>query len=112
MTHPMFDGLPSEGAEEFEMTELIYAEPVRGENYRLYCYGADGYHSGTQWFTSGLIRYPDEQITAEQAKQLSDKNMRDGNEVRITDSGDFLVFRAINGRQVHPPENVDFWRLV
>ena len=107
----MFDGLP-EGGAEYEMTELIYAEPVRGENYRLYRYGADGYHSGTQWFTSGRIRYPDEQITAERAKALAEETMREGHEVRITDSGDFLVFRAINGRQVHPPENVDFWRLV
>jgi hypothetical protein len=99
-------------ATEYHMTQLIHADPTKGENYRLYLYGADGYHGGTQWFTSGKIKYPDEQITAEQAKFLAEDTMRKGHEVRITDAGDFLVFHAVNGRQVHPPENVDFWSQV
>jgi hypothetical protein len=92
--------------------ELILAEPVAGENYKLYRYEANGLHFGAQWFTAGTIRYPDEQIPAIIAKQWADEHMRRGLEVRITDTSDFLVFRAVAGRQVHPPENVDFWRLV
>jgi hypothetical protein len=102
----------SEIVNEFHLTKLIHAEPVKGDMYRLYRFGADGYHSGAQWFTSGEIRWPDEQIDVVQAKQLAEETMREGHEVRITDVSDFLVFHAVDGRQVLPPENVDFWSLV
>jgi hypothetical protein len=99
-------------AAEYRLNEIIYAEPAKGEDYKLYRYGADGYHSGAQWFTSGQIKYADEQIAAIDAKRLAEETMREGHEVRITDTSDYLVFRAVEGRQVHPPENVDFWSQV
>ena len=81
------------------LTELMYTEPEKGGDYRLYLFDAEGLHSGSQWFTSGAIRYPDEQIEAHRAQIFAEEWIKRGLEVRITDGGDRLVFHL----QRRPP---------
>ena len=42
---------------EHHLTEILFADPVKGEDFKLYLYGKDGFHGGPIWFTSGRIRY-------------------------------------------------------
>ena len=102
----------SDAVSNFHLTQVIQSKPVAGDHFRLYSYDREGFHSGGQWFTSGKIKYPDEQITAEAARALTEATMQAGYEVRITDSSDFLVFHALNGEQVYPSKTVDFWSQV
>lgn len=95
--------------------ETVFAEPVRkGESLKLYLYRPDGYHEGGQWFTSGKIKYPDEEITSAQAKERADVAMRNKTEIRICNGGDHLVFHANKGAVIYPfgvtPE--EFWSEV
>ena len=113
MTHEMFKGLP-EGGAEYELTELQYATPVKGDDLKLYvyCYENGTKHGGTIWFTSGRIRYPDEQMPLANAKAITDAHVALGEEVRICDGGDRLVAHWQDGRQLYPAADVDFWSLV
>jgi hypothetical protein len=97
---------------EYHLTELIHAEPKKGESFRLYVYAPDGYHSRAQWFTSGTIKYPNEQIDAVTARRIVEHNIALGHEVRITDGGDFLVFHSEHGQQLYPAPHIDFWSQV
>lgn len=98
-----------EKVHEYELTELQYARPEKGSNYKLYLYDKDGFHSGGIWFTSGTIRYPDEQIGLALAKEMAEKNIENGHEVRITDGGDFLVFHSTHGQVLYPNHEESFW---
>ena len=102
----------SDEVHEHQLTQLIHSTPVRGGNYRLYLYEADGFHSGGQWFTSGRIRYPEEQIAAATAKEWAEAHIQRGLEVRITDAGDFLVFHSHHGKQLWPASGEDIWSLL
>jgi hypothetical protein len=97
---------------ERHLTELMFAEPIKGDDYKLYIYGSDDLHGAAIWFTSGVIRYPDEQISAADARKLAEKNMRDGLEVRITNGGDFLVFHSQRGQMIYPTNAEAFWSRV
>lgn len=97
---------------EHTLTELQYAQPQKGEDFKLFLFGADGFHSGAIWFTSGAIRYPDEQTSADVAKHLVERHMREKLEVRICNGGDLLVFHSIGGRQLYPVNGADFWSRV
>jgi hypothetical protein len=99
-------------AAEYEVAELQYVTPKNGDHFKLYLYGPDGYHSGGQWFTSSQIRYPDEEISAESAKQRTDENITNGFEVRICDGGDMLVAHWNGGRQLYPAPHIDFWSQI
>ena len=115
MTHPMFEGLPTEGAAEYELTELQYETPVKGDNFKLYVYAYEGgaKHGGAFWFTSGRIKYPDEQIPLADARMLVEYHgLAMKEEVRITDGGDRLVAHWKGGEQLYPAADVDFWSLV
>ena len=94
----------------YTLTELEYSDDRKGP-FRLYIFGADGYHSGGQWFVH-KIRYPDEEITVPVAKQIADQAIAWGREVRITDSGDSLVFHSFHGRQLYPDQAINFWAEV
>jgi hypothetical protein len=97
---------------EHHLTEILFADPVKGEDFKLYLYGKDGFHGGPIWFTSGRIRYPDEQIAAGVAQLLVEKHVRDGLEVRITNGGDFLVFHSQRGQMLFPTNADQFWSKV
>lgn len=90
----------------------MYAEPKKGESFKLYVFDRDGYHRGPQWFTSGEIRYPHEEITAETALAVAGEAFRQGLEIRVTDSGDMLVFHGKDAQIVYPAgtETIEaFW---
>lgn len=96
---------------EYELTQLQYAVPVKGENFRLYIYGADGFHSGGQWFTSGLIKYPDEQIDRVTAAAREMAARHEGLETKVTNVGDMLVFHSVGGEILYPQgvTGGEFW---
>jgi len=94
----------------FELTELIHSTDLEGP-FRLYIYGPDGYHSGGMWFES-VPKYPEEEITSREAKAGVEASILSGREVRITNSSDFLVYHAINGQVIYPPDPEAFWRAV
>jgi len=77
--------------------------------WRLYIYGKDGYHSGSKWFRKGPMKYPDEEITAQDAKERVLNAMRKRCEVRICDRGDRLVFHSEGGMMIAPPTANEFW---
>ena len=66
----------------------------------LYEYGADGMHSGRQYINN------DTELRAMMASVVT-QAMREGREIRITDTGDHLIFHAEHGRVVWPtPEQM------
>ena len=94
------------------LTELLYSNERKGP-FRLYLYGPDGYHSGAQWF-SARPKYPDEEITAHEAMCRALENSACGNEVRITDGGDYLVYHAKDRKVLYPDAEAmkTFWREI
>jgi len=97
---------------EYELTQLQYAVPVKGENFRLYIYDKDGFHSGGQWFTSGPIKYPEEQIDCLEAAVREMKARNEGLETKVTNAGDMLVFHSVNGEILYPRgiSGGEFWK--
>jgi hypothetical protein len=98
-------------AEVHTLTELQHAEIGEGP-WKLYIYGKNGFHTGGVWFRRGPMKYPDEEITAEEAKSRADSAIADGREVRVCDGGDELVFHSQNGATLYPDDGLDFWKTV
>ena len=65
--------------------------------WRAYIYCDDGFHTGGKWFHAGAMKYPDEEITKEEAYQNSVAAITLGREVRVCDGGYHLVFHAKDG---------------
>ena len=99
------------GAEVHTLTELQYAETGDGP-WRLYVYGASGFHTGGMWFRKGKMKYPHEEITAEEAKQRANRAILKLHEVRICDGGDNLVFHSQHGVTLYPDSAEEFWKAV
>lgn len=97
---------------EHNLTEILFADPIKGEDFKLYIYDREGFHGGAIWFTSGRIRYPDEQVSVDYARGLTEKAMLGGLEVRITNGGDFLVFHSQRGQMLYPTNFDSFWSSV
>jgi hypothetical protein len=95
-------------AEVHELTQLQYAEAGDGP-FALYIYGRDGMHSGKKWFRKGKMKYPDEEITVEDAKKRVKEAIAHKKEVRICDGGDMLVFHAAHGKVIYPNSAEEFW---
>lgn len=94
-----------------QLKELCYAEPVKGDSYQLYLFDVDGFHSGGQWFTSTLpLKFPEEEITLDEAHQRCIQHLARGLEVRITNGGDYLVYHAIGDRNLYGSD--DIWKLL
>lgn len=71
----------------------------------LYIYRHDGYHTGSE-----LLRNEDQLKTA-LAGKVKEAIMQ-GREVRITDTGDLLVFHAEHGKIVLPSrEDIANWKM-
>jgi hypothetical protein len=87
------------------LTELQYAETGSGP-WRIYVYDEDGFHLGGKWFRKGPMKYPDEEITKEEAYQNAGAAINLGREVRICDGGDMLVYHAKDGQVIHGEK---FW---
>jgi len=100
-------------ATNVEITRFMYAEPKKGEDFKLYLL-LDGSHKGAHWFTSGKIRYPEEQMAAKAALILAQAWILTGQEVRVTDDGDMLVFHSKDGKVLHPAGVTieEFWALL
>jgi hypothetical protein len=101
-------------AEEFVLAQYQYATPVKGEVMRLYTFGEDGYHSGGQWFTSGPLQYPEEQIDALEAAIREMTARMHGLETRVTNGDDQLLFHSKGGKILYPPDitGSQFWGSV
>ena len=98
-------------AEVHTLTELQFAETGDGP-WALYIYGRAGFHTGKVWFRKGPMKYPDEEITATEAKERVEKASGDGREVRICDGGDMLVFHSERGVVLYPDSAEEFWKAV
>jgi hypothetical protein len=101
----------AKGAVVETLTELQRAEIGDGP-WALYVYGRDGFHSGKLWFRKGKVKYPDEEITALEAKRRTEAAMRKGLEVRICNGGDMLVFHSQHGEMLYPESAEEFWKAV
>lgn len=77
--------------------------------WRLYVYDANGQYGRAPWFRRGVMQYPDEEISLHIAEALANRAIKAKLEVRVTDAGDELVFRAVNGEVVY---GADFWAEV
>jgi hypothetical protein len=77
--------------------------------WKLYIYGKNGYHTGGKWFRKGPPKYPEEEITAEEARMRTARAIQEKREVRIADSRDRLVFHSERGVVIAPANPQDFW---
>ncbi len=78
---------------------------------KLYLLAKDGHHRGGKWFMH-VPEYPEEgEITLEDARKMAEDHMAHGQEVRICDGGDMLVFHSKDGKMVHPTSGTasEFW---
>ncbi len=90
-----------------ELTQLQHSSEIKG-SLALYVYDANGYHRGAQYFRR-VVQYPGEEITVAEAHGLADKAFSERREVRITDSGDLLVFHSKDGQVLYPDNPQRFW---
>jgi hypothetical protein len=91
------------------LTELQYSTDRKGP-FKLYIYEPHSeYHRGGVYFMK-KPQYPEEgEITVTEAKTRALLAIADDREVRITDSGDLLVFHARNGQTLYPKDPAKFW---
>lgn len=94
-----------------KLTQLQYSTNRSG-SLKLYRFNSNGYHGGGQ-FMAKMVRYPDEEITIVEGKNLAEIHMAEGGEVRICNSGDELVFHAKGSEVIYPPQGAEvFWNSV
>lgn len=82
------------------LAELITATWDGKSPRKLYIFRPDGYHDGGVWFQDQL-KYPDEEVTTEEAMRRAAEAIAKKLEVRICDGSDFLIFHSVNGVIVH-----------
>jgi hypothetical protein len=99
-----------ENGVEIEELPLLPPVSIGTGPWKIYVYRKDGYHSGGKWFRRGTVRYPDEEITASDAKERADEAIARKCEVRICDGDDRLVFHSEHGRMIYPATPGEFWR--
>lgn len=93
------------------LTELQYSTETKGP-FALVIYELNSpYHQAPQWFEN-VPRYPDEEIATPEAMYRAQKAILEGREVRITDSGDLLVFHARDGKVLYPNRPEKFWEEI
>jgi hypothetical protein len=95
------------------LDDLQYSDDRKGP-FALYIYNAEGFHAGAQWFSRAPLRYPDEEITVEKATNLARVAFMSGKEVRVTDSGDRLVYHCKDWKCLWPDggNHGDFWNQI
>ena len=91
----------------YTLTDLQHAETGEGP-WRLYIYGKDGYHSGASRFSrTSTMDSENRTIPFEEAKDREHYATKGGLEVRITDTGDMLVFHSQDGKVIYGD---NFWK--
>lgn len=88
----------------FTLTELQYAQPVKGDRFRLYIYGEDGKHNGRIYFRETPNRKNGE-VDISDAACHALVAVGAGKEIRVTDSGDMLLYRITTGPHGEVCEN-------
>jgi hypothetical protein len=91
-----------------KLTELQYSEDRNGP-WVLYVFGADGLHSGGQWFEREPLKHPDEEISIGEAQARAEIAVEQKHEVRVCDGGDHLVFHSQDGRTLY---GAGFWDAI
>jgi len=94
----------------FQLGQLVYSADI-GETLRLYIFEPNGMHRGGIFFRK-IPRHPEEEISAEDARKLVDRAILDGKEVRVTNSGDHLVFHFKDDELIHPESAAAFWARI
>jgi hypothetical protein len=94
------------------LTEMQYSTERKGP-FKLYIFEKNSeYHRGGVYFMKKPV-YPDEgEITIEEARERALKAAADNREVRITDSGDMLVFHSRAGKTLYPNNPEKFWEEI
>ena len=92
-----------------EYLPVLPPVPIGDGPWKIYVYDHMGYHSGGKWFRKGPMKYPGEEIKAQEAKQRADKAIAAKREVRICDGGDRLVFHSKHGKMIAPSTADGFW---
>jgi hypothetical protein len=87
---------------------IHYGGPDPAGPWSLYVFGADGLHSGRQWFAMN-IRWPDDEIGIAEAKERAEEAIAQGHEVRIYDADDMLLFQSADGKTLH---GEGFWGTI
>jgi hypothetical protein len=89
--------------------DLVYSNDRVGP-WKLYIYGLSchpdaEYHRGGVWFAK-VVKYPEEEITLQEAEARYLTAFAEKRQIRITDPGDNLVLHARDGRVVY---GASFW---
>ena len=93
------------------LTELQYSRERKGP-FALVIYEPNSeYHAAPQWFEN-TPRFPDHIIATPEAMYRAERAILEGREVRITDSGDMLVFHARDGKVLYPNNPEKFWEEI
>lgn len=83
-----------------ELTTLHYNPDPRAA-VRLHIFQPNSPYYTSYWFARE-VTIPDEELPFEFAKEMAIRAIANGQEVRITDSGDYLVLHAKGGRVIYP----------
>lgn len=97
----------------FVIDNLIYSDDLEpNSSLRLYIYAINcrGYEFSS--YFRKLPQYPDEEITAAEAKLRTEDAISRGCEVRITNGSDFLVLHFDRDNLVYPSSAPEFWEKV
>lgn len=98
--------------EVLTLTGFQYAEPVKGMTCKLYNYDSDG-HLVDRINFKDQYQMDDVGVwTAKAAQVYVDAYIKMGNEIRVTDCGDMLIFHAKDGKVIYPESGVDFWSAI
>lgn len=80
---------------------------------RLYVFHPSGMGYEVRQYFSRHIRYPDEEISVADAREIASAAVAAGKEVRITNCGDLLIFHARAGAVLFPLDGEEsFWRSI
>lgn len=90
----------------YELAGLQYSEDREGP-WRLYVYDRLGRGYEVRVWFARKVKYPEEENSIAVAKAIVDKALASGQEVRICDGGDILVYHARGGRVLYGRE---FWK--
>ena len=104
--------MPKKEALVHTLTELQYTQDRKGP-FALYIYEPNSpYHRGKTWFRR-VPQYPEEgEISCTEAMVRTLEAAAQGREVRITDSGDMLVYHCKGAEVLYPKPIGDFWKEI
>jgi hypothetical protein len=92
----------------YKLTQLQYSQDRKGP-FQLYVFGRDGRSYTVRTWFAKPVTFPDEEIPIAEARELATAAISHGQEVRVCDAGDELVFHSAGGKTIYGDR---FWEEI